>query len=239
MHYSDQTQRYLSGETFSNGALITVDKEASPLVNRDDFLLQVTKGKKVLHLGFVDHLPLIDEKIRQGKWLHKKLIDNTTLCYGIDINQEGIEYIQKEHHIDNLYTLDVILDTLPQALLDVKFDYLLIPDVIEHIGNPVAFLEVIREKFKQNTSKIILTTPNAFRWNNFLNVFKHRELINSDHRFWFTPYTLSKIVTDAGYKIDDLGYFEHGRLSRRQVIRRYLLNNYPLLRDTLIMEIEL
>ena len=239
MHYGEQTQRYLSGEEFSNAAHIELEKTSAPIVNRDDYLLQVTKGKKVLHLGFVDHLPLIDEKIRQGKWLHKKLIDNTALCYGVDINQEGIEYIQKKHHIDNLYTLDVILDTLPQALLDVEFDYLLIPDVIEHIGNPVAFLEVIREKFKRNTTRIILTTPNAFRWNNFVNIFKHRELINSDHRFWFTPYTLSKIVTDAGYKIDTLGYFEHGRLSRRQLVRKYLLDNYPLLRDTLIMEIEL
>jgi 2-polyprenyl-3-methyl-5-hydroxy-6-metoxy-1,4-benzoquinol methylase len=121
----------------------------------------------------------------------------------------------------------------------VKFDYIYIPDVIEHIGNPVDFLESIRDRFKTNVEKIILTTPNAFRWNNFMNSFKTIEVVNTDHRFWFTPFTLSKIVTDAGYEINKLGYFEHGSLSRRQVFRKYILNRFPAFRDTLIIEISL
>ena len=206
---------------------------------RDDYLLSLAKNKNILHFGFVDHIPLIDEKIKRGNWLHKKIVDASNLCYGIDINKEGIQYIQDKYNYDNLYAVDIISDRIPNSILDVKFDYIFIPDVIEHIGNPIEFLELIRKKFKGNTKKIILTTPNAFRWNNFINTFKSIELINTDHRFWFTPFTLSKILIDAGYTIDNLGYFEHGKLSRRQIIKKFLLGKYSTFRDTLIIEVSL
>jgi len=111
-----------------------------------------------------------------------------------------------------------------------------IPDVIEHIGNPVHFLNAIREKFENNVDKIILTTPNAFRLQNSLNALKGVEVLNSDHRFWFTPYTLSKILTDAKYRIDRLNYFEHRKISNKYFIRKFLISKFHALRDTLIVE---
>lgn len=239
MIYSELTTDYLNGNQFSNGAIINLNDKHNGIFYRDEYLLNLSKGKNILHLGFVDHLPLIDEKITKGNWLHKKLMDASNLCYGVDINKEGIEYIQNKYKYDKLYALDVTLDAIPKEILDAKFDYIFIPDVIEHIGNPVSFLQAIRERFMHNTESIILTTPNAFRWNNFINAFKHVEVINTDHRFWFTPFTLSKIVTDAGYTINRLGYYEHGRLSRRQVFRKMILNKFPVYRDTLIIEISL
>ncbi len=239
MLYDDLTKSYLSGRKFNNGGIISLNSQESNILYRDDYLLKITENKNILHLGFVDHLPLIDEKIKKGNWLHKKLMDNSDICYGIDINKEGIEYIQNRYNYDNLYAMNIITDVIPGEILNTKFDYLLIPDVIEHIGNPVEFLQSIRERLENNVDKIILTTPNGFRLNNFLNAFKNIEVINTDHRFWFTPFTLSKIVTDAGYKINNLGYFEHGTLSRRQVFRKIILSKYSTLRDTLIIEVTL
>lgn len=239
MYYDDLTKDYLSGKSFSNGAIINLDSKKIDILYRDDFLLEIAKGKKILHLGFVDHIPLIDEKIKNGNWLHKKLMDVSEVCYGVDINEEGIKYIQDKYKYDNLYVTDITSDNISKQILDVKFDYILIPDVIEHIGNPVDFLEAIRVKFKDNVENVILTTPNAFRWNNFINTFKNIEVINTDHRFWFTPFTLSKIVTDAGFKINSIGYFEHGGLSRRQIFKKLILKKYPSFRDTLIIDISL
>jgi hypothetical protein len=239
MVYDDRVKDYLLDKAFSNGAIIKLADQKKDNLYRDDYLVEKAKNKNILHLGFVDHLPLIDEKIKRGNWLHKKLIDVSTLCFGVDINKEGIEYIKDKYNYDDLYVADITSELIPKEILDVKFDYIYIPDVIEHIGNPVDFLESIRDRFKTNVEKIILTTPNAFRWNNFMNSFKTIEVVNTDHRFWFTPFTLSKIVTDAGYKINTLGYFEDGRLSRRQVFRKYILNRFPAFRDTFIIEISL
>lgn len=239
MVYSELIQDYLTGKKFSNGGVVDLSNKRIEKLNRDEYLVDMAKDKNILHVGFVDHLPLIDEKIKKGNWLHKKLMNVSNLCYGVDINKEGIEYIQKRYKYDNLYSVDITSETIPKEILDIKFDYILIPDVIEHIGNPVSFLQAIRKRFMHNTESIILTTPNAFRWNNFINAFKHVEVINTDHRFWFTPFTLSKIVIDSGYTIKNLGYHEHGNLSRRQILRKMILNTLPAYRDTLIIEISL
>ncbi len=238
MLFNKLDKEYLSGVQFSNGRVFQFSKDNNNYLYRDDYLLDITKNKKVIHLGFVDHLPLIEKKISENSWLHKKLIDNCQICYGIDINKAGIEYIKDKYNYNNLYALDIVKDTIPNELSNAKIDYLLIPDVIEHIGNPVAFLSVIRERFKNNVDEMILTTPNAFRLNNFINSFKNIENINTDHRFWFTPYTLSKIAMDAGFKINSLRLGEHSFLSRRQIIRKFIISKYPLFRDTLILNLK-
>jgi hypothetical protein len=76
---------------------------------------------------------------------------------------------------------------------------MILGEIIEHISNPAAFLNALRERYAGYVGKIILTTPHAFRYKNFTRAAKtHQEIINSDHRFWFTPYTLAKIAVDAG-----------------------------------------
>lgn len=235
MIFTDLVKNYLSGKEFSNAAVVSLDMKIE-ILYRDDYLLHISKNKKILHLGFVDHIPLIDEKINKNKWLHKKLMDVSSLCYGVDINHEGIAYIKDRYGFENLYALDIINDTLPDEILNTHFDYILIPDVIEHIGNPVEFLSKIRNRFKNNVDSLVITTPNAFRLNNFINTFNKQEIINSDHRFWFSPFTLSKVVYDAGYKVDFLGFFEHSRLSKRQIFRKMLLSKRDALKDTLVIE---
>ena len=184
MIYDNLTKKYLKGEKFSNGATINIGKtNHTKILHSNEYLMDISKNKKVLHLGFADHIPLIDKKIKKGKWLHKKLVDVCKVCYGVDINKEAVEYIRKKYKYDNLYAVDITSDNTPKELLEEEFDYMLIPDVVEHIGNPVNFLQSIREKFKNNVDKIILTTPNAFRLKNFIDLFKGKEVINTDHRF--------------------------------------------------------
>ncbi|MHB0993296.1 MAG: methyltransferase domain-containing protein [Sulfurovum sp.] len=236
MKYTNEDLEYLKGVKFSNGAKFELTNESN-YSNRDDYLIHLTKNKIVMHLGFVDHIPLVDEKIKRKNWLHEKLIDNCKVCFGVDINKEGIDYIQDKYNYSNLYAMDIINDELPKEIAKEKIDYLLIPDVIEHIGNPVAFLKAIKEKLT-NVDKIVLTTPNALRLNNFTFALKNIECINTDHRFWFTPFTLSRIVIDAGFEIENIGFYEHGVLGRRQIFRKLFLSKYFTFKDTLIIEIK-
>lgn len=237
MKYDDTTYRFLKGIEFSNGASFKIcDKSNENVFYSDEYLVELSRNKKILHIGCVDHLALIDDKIKSGRWLHKKLIDSADICFGIDINKEGITYLQDKYNINNLYALDIISGEVPEKILKFKFDYIFLPDVIEHIGNPVNFLKNIRKKFKHNAEKIILTTPNGFGWDNFINTFKNKEIINTDHRFWFTPYTLSKVVVDAGFNINKLDYVEHGKLSRKKPIKKMIVSYFRPFRDTLIME---
>ena len=37
-------------------------------------------------------------------------------------------------------------------------------------------------------------------------MMNYLEIINSDHRFWFTPYTITKVLVSAGYNPEKITY---------------------------------
>lgn len=235
MQFNKETIEHIQGKKFNRGYTINFDFPKKDIIYRDNILLDYVKDKKIIHLGFVDHVPLLEKKIKSGKWLHDKLYHSANLCYGIDINKEGIDYIKQNFHYENLFALDIFLDDIPDKIATQRFDFLLIPDVIEHIGNPVAFLEKIREAFP-NVDKFILTTPNAFRLNNIFNSLKNKEVINSDHRFWFTPFTIAKILDDSGFTLEEIMLCEHFELPKLvAMVRNIILKRYTLLQDTLLV----
>ncbi len=225
-----QLQPYLSGENFSNSLFITYSFKEK-VITRIEYLKEIAKEKKVIHIGFADHIDLIKKKIDSGLWLHKILIDTSEECYGIDIDFKAVEYVKENFGIDNVFCLDVVKDEIPEQIMNKHFDLLILGEVIEHIGNPVEFLSTIRKKFKPIVNQIVITTPNAFSAINLSYAQRNSEIINSDHRFWFTPYTLSKILTDAGYKVSFIELVE----SYNPTENISLIEKIGLLRDTIIV----
>jgi hypothetical protein len=51
-------------------------------------------------------------------------------------------------------------------------------------------------------------------------MMNYREVINSDHRYWFTPYTISKILVSAGYTPEKIIFSNLNRLTRMQLAVR-------------------
>jgi len=45
-------------------------------------------------------------------------------------------------------------------------------------------------------------------------------VINSDHRYWFTPYTISKILVSAGYTPEKIIFSNLNSLTRMQLAVR-------------------
>jgi hypothetical protein len=52
----------------------------------------------------------------------------------------------------------------------------------------------------------VITVPNAWTQTTMHMANQSAEIINSDHRYWFTPYTLSKVIVQAGLELEDI-YF--------------------------------
>lgn len=105
---------------------------------------------------------------------------------------------------------------------------------MEHVDNPVYFLKKIKDKF--SFDKIIITIPNALRMDNFTQTIINTENINSDHRYWFTPYTLSKILSQSGLNAQEITLLQWHGLKGKQKFRHLARYIFPLLRDTLIIE---
>ena len=226
---------YLEGKAYAPDLKVTF--EATPLdkgyKGRVDLLCRLCRDKKVIHLGCVDHnADTIQAKLARGKWLHKELCAVARRCVGVDLEKDGIAFIQKLGYPE-VFCGNILTDEIP-PLKENGWDYLLIPEVLEHIGNPVSFLSGIRERMGGNFEKLLVSVPNAFVRHNFSCSRRGIEAINSDHRYWFTPYTLCKVLFEAGFNVDELVLCKRGRVKRWSIIRNLYYQTYPLLRDNLV-----
>lgn len=234
MIFEESVGDFLHGRKFIGSLHVKISTAFGKPLNRTEFLTDLVKGKKVIHLGCVDHLPLVDSKIKSNTWLHKLLCERSERCLGIDINKEGIEYIKSIGFPDSIYH-DMLSGEKAVSILENKWDYLILGEILEHVDNPVLFLSDIQKKYGTEIKHIVITVPNGLRFINFKNVIKHKEVINSDHRYWFTPYTLAKICTNAGLKVESFQFLLDYKMSKYSMITPLIYKLYPGFLDNLCM----
>jgi hypothetical protein len=202
--YSD----FLSGQKLDVSRRFR-DPSVPIIVDRTEYLRQRCIGQKVLHIGCLDHPEIIHDRVKAGTWLHGVISNVSELCVGVDINSRGYELVRKEFGIENIHLLDL---SQPLAVNDLKvlsrihWDLIICPEILEHITNHQQFLQNVHTLSSSNTS-LVLTGPNAFHFANFINALRGFESVNSDHKYWFTFYTLSRMLTATGWKPRQLIYY--------------------------------
>lgn len=241
MKFTSDQIAYLQGEKFSSGEPVEYAFDASDAEYRSrvDWLMQLCRGSSVVHVGCVDHEPqMIRRKLSKGKWVHKQLCEVATRCMGVDINEEGIRYIREELGYEDVIAADITAAPCDE-LRRTQWDYLVLGEVLEHIDNPVAFLAAIREHYANCIKQMIITVPNAFAMENHRAAGRRREVINTDHRFWFTPYTLGKVVTEAGLRPREVVMCRNGVVKRRSLLKNASMRKRPLYRNGILMVADL
>lgn len=235
MEFEKKITPYLESKKFSNGLKVEFRSNGTPMYTRMEYIESVVSGKKIIHLGCTDHIPLIKDKIKQNQWFHKRLTDKTSRCLGVDINEEALKYVHEELGYEDLILHNIISDPPHEKIIEAKWDYLILGEILEHVNDPTLFLNTLTTKYGAFIDKMIITVPNAFDYKNFYYSLNNIELINTDHRFWFTPYTLSKIAVEAGLKVDSFDFCLPGELGKRNYVKRFFLARYPAFRETLVM----
>jgi hypothetical protein len=236
MRIKPDFNKELSGEAYMSDMRFELDLEEidAEYMTKRQFLESKCAGKKIIHVGFVDHTTAtIDNKLGKNTWLHKNLCDVANRCYGIDINQEGVEYVKNEKGYTDVECSN-ILETRSDKIFSGTWDYLLVPDVLEHQNNPVSFLTHLAEKFSGVVNAIMITVPNAFTPVNIKNARSNIEAINSDHRFWFSPYTLSKVIVESGLTMESIHTCRNGTIKPWTFFKNAYFRRHPFLRNTII-----
>jgi hypothetical protein len=224
MILSPETLDHLHGRRFSNGRAFDLGNRG-PALRRSDRLVQLVTGRRVLHIGCCDHLPLIEQKMAGGLYLHQNLSRVAATCVGVDTNVEGVQLLRRLGFSET-YLPDEVPDTGAQQ----PYDICLLADVIEHVGDPVTFLRSMR---RYSFKSLVVVTPNAFRWRNSL---PGPELINTDHRFWFSPYTLCRVLVDAGYEPEQVELCHGDHATWRGALAARVLDVFPRWRETLLVQ---
>ncbi len=231
---TDSLNQHLSGAMFSEGFKLTI-QEDNLFESKFDYVKRELSGKNVIHVGCVDHVGLVEEKIAKNTWMHKCISGVANNCIGIDINQAGIDLLKEKFGCQNVYFHDLLgQDQLPE-ILSTNWDIIFLGEILEHVDDPVLFLKSIHQKYSPYIKSIVITVPNAFRSENFIGAIKNREVINSDHRYWFTPFTLSKVLVLAGFKKPELSLVSSMPITNRGPLHRFFLRKKPMFRDTLLV----
>jgi len=247
MDINKNTYEYLRGKKFSNGLNLTISEKESSVLTRFDLIKELATNKKIIHLGFGDHtIDNINKKLKSNNWLHSKLVEVSNRCLGIDIKSDVVAYANDILEYKDVLCADII-EKQVNEITDSNWDFMIMGEILEHIDNPILFLKTIKEKYKNNIKKIIITVPNAFSLFNYKSVFSHIECINSDHRYWFTPYTLAKCVVKSEMTVDsfyfcqekDLKFGWKGKFKPKNIIRKQRLKKYPAFRDIIVMIVDL
>jgi 2-polyprenyl-3-methyl-5-hydroxy-6-metoxy-1,4-benzoquinol methylase len=219
--------KYLKGDAFQTSLTVDIGKERHRIVSREAAIVEIIKNMDVIHIGCSDHIQIINEKIKNNLWLHKLITDNAKSCIGIDIDEKSIEFIKKDLGYNNVFHGDIINDAF-DIIKENNWDYVVLGEIVEHLDNPVDFLKVFKTKYGKNVSKFIITVPTIYNKRQFANMLNYREVINSDHRFWFTPYTITKILVSAVYNPGKISYANLQSLTIRELVLRKLKRIFGL-----------
>jgi SAM-dependent methyltransferase len=169
-----------------------------------DFLVELVRGKRIAHLGFVDE-HLLEAKLASGHWLHARLADAAAEVVGIDIEPQGVAWAAEQGY--EAYVADC-QDRASLAELGLDpFDIVVAGEVIEHLEAPGSFLRASHELVAPG-GRIVVTTPNAAALQNFAAPLLGVELIHPDHLALFSPRTLGVLFERTGWNVERILYYQ-------------------------------
>lgn len=142
---------------------------------------------------YTDKGKLIDVGCGTGNFLH--LAKKTGFdVWGVEISAWASEYARKKRG------LRVITGTLEETNFQKSFfDVATIFDVLEHVDDPLNTLKKINRILKSD-GWIFLTVPNFYRIFWRLDP-KKDDIFSKEHLYYFTPRTLSEMLSIANFKI--------------------------------------
>lgn len=170
-------------------------------VDREQYILDACKGKRVLHVGFAD-APFETS-------LHVKIRSVAAATWGVDIDETAVEEYQGQTgdprcEAGNVCGLKVIR---PDSTGKPEFDVILVPELLEHVENVGIALTTVQVNCTAHKCPAIITVPNAFAFGNMFAAIEGKEVVHPDHRCWFSPQTLKKCINDAGLGLDEMKFY--------------------------------
>jgi SAM-dependent methyltransferase len=173
-------------------------------VLRHDFLVERARGKRVVHVGFVDEL--MATKLAGGVWLHGRLADAAASVVGLDSAEDGVAWA-REHGFD-AHVVDAQSPEAVAALGLEPADLVVAGEIIEHLDAPGPFLRAMLALVRPG-GELVLTTPNAYRLLNFLAPLSGSELVHPDHTSWQSPQTLRTLLERNGWQVEGMAYYRN------------------------------
>jgi SAM-dependent methyltransferase len=172
---------------------------------REQMLVEFAKGRRVVHVGFVDERRM-EDKLERGRWLHERLRDVASSLVGLDVSEEGVRWAREQG-----FEAHVVDAQSPNAVAELGVEpaeVVIAGEVIEHLDAPGPFLRAMPNLLAPH-GVLVITTPNAYRLLNFLSPATGAELIHPDHTAWHSPHTLRNLLERNGWDVEGIAYYRN------------------------------
>jgi len=184
------------------------------LVQRVDFIKEICRGRKVLHLGCTNY-PYTGDAIANEMLLHFELEKTASEVVGFDLDPRGLEILRSKGS-SNLFVAD--LEQLEKVSVEDTFDVIIGGEMIEHLSNPGSFMKGIR-RFMRTDTKLVITTVNAYCAMRFL-IYGIRgkggrnEPVHPDHVSYYSYKTLNLLLERHGLAMNEFYFYDIGNEHR-------------------------
>lgn len=168
-------------------------------VDRRSYILDACRGRRVLHLGCVDH-PFVHERLASGDLLHVAIDAVADELWGIDLDRAGLDTLRAAGFA-NLYEADI--ERLDAAGVSGRFDVIVAGEIVEHLTSPGAFLRQVPRLLAPG-GRLLVTVPSAQSIRLVANALRRVEVVHPDHKAYFSPHTLRELLASAGLAVVDL-----------------------------------
>ncbi len=160
--------------------------------NTPDFILRQVFQKIDSSFGPLEGKQILDYGCGTGA-LCRLALDYSARPSGIEADAVARQTISKER----LFEAYESIDSLQRARGDVRFDYIFLWEVIEHLRKPWRELSRLRKMLSPH-GRIVISTPNSAslkarflkgRWENYAN---------PTHLYYFAPRSLRRVLEAGG-----------------------------------------
>lgn len=165
--------------------------------NREQFIINLCKNKKVLHIGACD-TPYTKNRFKNNNLLFQQIEKVTNMQLGIDISIEDVEFLNKKG-LKNIKYFD--MNKLDK--LDFSPQIIVFGDTLEHLMNLEVALLNLKKIMNKNTI-LIISVPNATMFLKFVNCFLGKITEHEDHVVSFNYFTLRNLLKNNNFKIESI-----------------------------------
>lgn len=171
-------------------------------VDRLSYMESKSRGKFVFDLGALDETAY-QSKLDQNNWLHARLFKHASKVVGIDnsslVPLEGIQT-----HSNAIIVNRDIFDLANVVREFGAPDIIVAGELIEHLLNPITFISQIKRVPELSGTELLISTPNACNWHNWLLGLIGRESMHRDHINIYSYKTLRTLFRSCGIELQEL-----------------------------------
>jgi methyltransferase family protein len=185
-------------------------------VDRNSFLAKLIADRRVIHIGCAAE-GATRQQVELGKLLFAQLEKHATAQLGVD--PDSVAMRELSSLVTTKWPLQVceFQEVDPKLLDQFNPEFILLPEVIEHIADPGSLLRYVKEVALRYTAEIVVTVPNALSMSAVSAWLRGQESVHPDHVAAYTPRTLQTLFEKCGLQPVEIRPYSWGAHRRFSV----------------------